>query len=46
MRRSEDDYQPALNLWRYLYEDAPPERLEAQLELELDAPDASDADGA
>ena len=44
MRRSEDDYQPALNLWRYLYEDAPPERLEAQLELELDGPDASDAD--
>ena len=36
MRRSEDDYAPALNLWRYLYADAPPERLEAQLELDLD----------
>ena len=35
MRRSEDDYPPALSLWRYLYEEPPPERLDAQLELDL-----------
>ena len=36
MRRSEADYEPALTLWRYLYEESPPERMEAQLELDLD----------
>lgn len=35
MRRSEDDYPPALSLWRYLYQEPPPERLDAQLELDL-----------
>ena len=39
MRRSEDDYAPALSLWRYLYEEPPPERIEAQLELDLQPSD-------